>query len=186
MQYFKVKKGRKFFRGPKWNILGLKRSGFNVKAYFWRDCAYKLTENYGQINKLTGQSFRIFPWYDKLDNKIKPGHHKESVRFGWRCTDGNTIEILAYAYINGLRRFKSIGFTETESWIHLNFKETNSYYTFKLIDEVGNTSLVKFKKEGVKKGFLGLFINRLYPYFGGKTASPHNMTITLKYLKKFL
>jgi len=186
MRNFKVKKGRKFFRGPKWNLFGKRESEFNIKAYFWRDCAYKLTENYDQINKLAGQSFKLFPWYDKFDKTIRPGHHKESVRFGWRCTDGHTIEIMAYAYINGSRRFKSLGFVEPESWFHLNFKETSSYYAFKLIDDDGNTSLAKFKKEGVKKGFLGLFINRLYPYFGGKIAAPHSMTISLKYLKKFV
>ena len=186
MADFKVKKGKNFFSGPKWNFFGRRKDEFNVKAIFWGDCKYRLTENYDQINKLTGQSFKILPWYDKVGKKFRPGHHKDSVRFGWRCTDGENIEILAYAYINGLRKSKTLAFVEVDSWVYLNFKETNNYYTFKVIDGDENSSIAKFKKKGTKKGFLRLFINRLYPYFGGRIASPHNMTISLKYLKKFV
>jgi len=186
MAKFKVKKGEYFFKGPKWNFIGNNKMEFNVKAYFWQDCTYRLTENYDQINKLVGQSFNIFPFYDKETKSWKPGHHKNSVRFGWRCLDGQSIEILAYAYINEVRRSKLITSIEVDTWAHLNFKETESYYSFKVIDEDGNVSISKFKKNITEKGFLGLFINRLYPYFGGKISSPHNMTITLKYLKKFI
>ena len=54
-----------------------------------------------------------------------------------------------------------------------------------------NTKIVaKFKvkrnKKSFKNGFLGLFIHRLYPYFGGKVASPHSIRIDLKYFKKFV
>jgi hypothetical protein len=186
MSNFKVKIGKKFFWGPRWNFFKKKSQEFNVKAYFHADCIYRLTENYDQINKLAGESFRIFPWYDKFEGKIKPGHHKDSVRFGWRCTDGETIEIISYAYIGGARRQKLMGTVNVDEWVHLNFKETDSYYNFKVIAENGESFISKFKKEGTKKGFLGLFINRLYPYFGGKIAAPHNMHITLKYLKKLI
>jgi hypothetical protein len=181
MADFKVKKGRNFFRGPKWDLFGKRKSEFNIKACFKGDCKYKLTENYNQINKLAGQSFKILPWYDKVDRRIKPGHHKGSVRFGWRCTDRENIELLAYAYIDGIRRSRTLLFIPTNSWVNLNFRETNKYYVFKAIDGNGESSIVKFKKKGTKKGFLRLLIIRLYPYFGGRIASPHNMTIILKY-----
>ena len=186
MVKFKVKTGKHFFAGPRWNFIGRNRGEFNVKACFWSNCSYKLTENYDQINKLTGQSFNIFPFYDKETKSWKPGHHKNSVRFGWRCLDGDEIEILAYAYVNGIRKQKLVTSVVVDSWVHLNFRETESYYNFTVIDESGAASIAKFKKNRTEKGFLGLFINRLYPYFGGKITAPHNMTITLEYLKKFI
>lgn len=186
MAKFKVKKGKYFFNGPRWNFIGKNNREFNVKVYFHADCAYRLMENYDQINKLTGQSFNLFPFYDKETKSWKAGHHKNSVRFGWRCVDGETIEILSYAYIDGVRKYKLITSVNVNSWIHLNFKETEDYYNFKVIDENANVSLSKFKKNRTEKGFLGLFISRLYPYFGGKIAAPYNMEIELKYFKKFI
>ena len=186
MAKFKVKKGKKFFWGPKWNLFDRNRREFNVRALFMDDCVYRLTENYDQINKLTGQSYNLFPFYDKTSKSWKPGHHKNNVRFGWRCIDGIEIEIIAYVYIDGVRREKKMVSINTEEWIHLVFKETDSYYTFIALSENGDGSITKFKKNGTKKGFLGLFINRLYPYFGGKIAAPHNMSVELKYFKKFV
>jgi len=186
MDKFKVKKNKKFFCGPRWNLFEKNKKEFNIRAYFWKNCVYKLTENYDQINKLTGKSFRIFPWYDKKEKKFKSGHHKNSVRFGWRCIDGEKIEILAYVYINGVRKHKKMLSINPDTFVHLHFKETDAYYIFKVVDEDGITSATKFKKNGNKNGFLGLFINKLYPYFGGCIAAPHNMRIDLKYLKKFI
>jgi len=186
MAKFKVKKGKKFFWGPRWKFFGKNKKEFNAKVYFWIDCQYMLTENYDQINKITGQSFYPFPFYDKESKSWKPGHHKESVRFGWRCTDGEKIEILSYVYIDGIRKYKKMMEVDIYSWIHLNFKETDSYYIFKAADEYGNSSIAKFKKNSTKKGFLGLFISRLYPYFGGKISAPHNMRIGLEFKNKFI
>jgi len=186
MANFKIKKGKKSFRGPRWNFIGKNKKEFNTKAYFHQDCGYRLNENYDQINKLTGWSYNFFPFYDKENKSWKPGHHKNSVRFGWRCVDGIEIEILAYAYIDGVRRSKKLLEMNTEEWVHLNFKETDSYYIFKIIRENGESSIARFKKNTTQKGFLGLFISRLYPYFGGRIASPHNMSIELKYFKKFI
>ena len=183
MAKFKVKKNKKSFWGPRFNFFGLNKKEFTTKAMFWGDCLYSLDENYNQINKLTGQSFRLFPFYDKENKKWKPGHHKDSVRFGWRCVDGEKIELLAYVYIDGVRKHKKLMSIDIYTWVNLVFKETSSYYIFTVSDSYGNSSVAKFKKNGTKKGFLGLFINRLYPYFGGKIAAPHNMKIELKYLK---
>ena len=72
MAKFKVKKGKKFFWGPRWNFFKKKSGEFNVKAYFHGDCIYRLTDNYDQINKLTGESYRLFPWYNKFDAKFSP------------------------------------------------------------------------------------------------------------------
>lgn len=186
MTNFKVKKGKNFFFGPRWNFIGKNKGGFTTMVSFWDNCKYKLTENYDQINKLTGQSFNLLPWYDKESLSWKLGHHKNSARFGWRCLDGVNIEIFAYAYINGIRNSRNIISVDTSEWIHLCFKETDSYYNFSVLRENGETSIARFKKYGTRKGFLKLFIYRLYPYFGGSISAPHNMNMTLKYLKKFI
>lgn len=186
MTKFKVKKDKKSFRGPRWNFIRKNKGEFNVKALFRQNCGYRLSENYDQINKLTGWSYNFFPFYDKETKSWKPGHHKNSVRIGWRCLNGDDIELLAYVYIDGVRKSKGLLEVGLNEWVHLNFKETESYYTFKVIKENGESSVARFKKNSTKKGFLGLFIHRLYPYFGGKIASPHNMTIDLRYFKKFI
>ena len=181
MVKFKVKKGKKFFRGPRWNFFSKNKRGFSVKVCFRENCLYNLTENYNQINKLTGQSFKLFPWYDKIEGKIRPGHHKDSVRIGWRCVDGDNIELLAYVYIDGARSHKTLLSVKPETWTHIKFSESQSYYTFIVMSEDGEGSTRKFKKTTTKKGILGLFIHRLYPYFGGSVAAPHQMRIDLKY-----
>jgi len=181
MTKFKVKKGKKFFAGPRWNFIGIDTGEFNVRACFMDDCLYRLSENYDQINKLVGQSYRLLPFYDKKTGSWKPGHQKESVRFGWRCVDGLEIEIFAYAYIGGIRKEKRLLSVKPGEWVHLSFNETKSYYYFRAISENGDAEMLKFRKSKNKKSFLRLFIGRLYPYFGGKVASPHDMTIELMY-----
>lgn len=183
MVKFKVKKGKNFFKGPKWDFFARNKKNFDVKVCFRENCTYKLTENYDQINKLTGQSFRLLPWYDRIDGKFKPGHHKDSVRVGWRCVDGKNIELLAYVYIDGSRMHKSLISVKPDEWTHIRFTESDSDYTFVILAEDGEGSIERFDKTTTKKGILGLFIHRLYPYFGGIMPAPHAMRIDMKYEK---
>lgn len=148
-------------------------------VYFWENCIYTLVENNEQINKLFGFSFNFLPFYDKKDNLWKSGHHKNSIRFGWRYMN-NDIDIFAYAYINGIRYEKFMISTKTSKWIYLSIEEQNNKYVLKSICPNGNSSIVSFEFDELKTGFLGLFIYKLFPYFGGKVSAPHNMTISLK------
>lgn len=186
MANFKVKKGKKFFWGPRWDFFTKNQKEFNARACFMENCKYQLTDNYDQINKLTGHSYNIFPFYDKETKTWKSGHHKNSVRFGWRCLDGENIEVMAYVYIDGVNKSKKLLSIKTGEWVHLGFRETDNYYVFNALSEEGDGYIAKFKKNSTKKGFLGLFINRLYPYFGGKMSAPHNMRLELIYFKKIV
>jgi hypothetical protein len=186
VKHFKVKKGNKFFWGPRWDFFKIKKNSFNLKVFFHGNCVYQLKDNYDQINKLSGESLRIFPWYDKLNKKIKPGHQKDSVRFGWRCINGRDIELLSYVYIDGSRVHKKICNIDVNQLVHLNFEYTEDYYIFRVLKDDGESFISKINKPRTKKSFTKLFTNRLYPYFGGAIASPRNMDITIKNLKKFI
>lgn len=180
---FKVKKNKKFFSGPRWNFFEINKKRFDIKVCFRENCLYQLSENYNQINKLFGYSFKLLPWYDKFEKKIKPGHHKDSVRFGWRCIDGENIEIVSYIYIDGGVDYKPMLKVKTDEWTHLRFLEVDEYYVFVVITEEGETMLSKFRKRKTNNGIFGLFIHKLFPYFGGKIPAPHEMRIDLIYEK---
>ena len=129
MKLYSVKKGNHYFRGDKiqpsfaqyglmllgiiaaiafgnwWFILGVVVVFFafynliqseevfdSIRVYFFPNCTYQLSENYDQVNKLYGFSEGF--------------HHWNSARTGWRCVDGENIELLAYSYINGKRIIK--------------------------------------------------------------------------------
>ncbi len=137
-----------------------------VKVYFQSNCIYKLTENYDQINKLYGFSEGF--------------HHWNSARIGWRCVDGKKIELLAYAYIDGVRITKSMAKVSPESWILCNIQNQSSKYVFKVVTINQNVTISLDKgKKSFLYSFFKLFMYRLYPYFGGKISAPNNMNLYL-------
>lgn len=117
------------------------------------------------INKLFGLSYGY--------------HHKNSVRFGWRCNDKSTpkIEILAYCYINGNR------IDEYEEDIHIAMVDLNQYYTYRIDVSKNDYTLSIFKSEqiigqkSIQHGDLPLYGYQLYPYFGGNRKAPHDVNI---------
>lgn len=178
---FKVKKGKKFFKGPKFCFASFKKKNIQARAYFWNNCKYVLKENNTQINKLFGVSFNLFPFFSWEDKKFKPGHHKNSVRFGWRCKDGDKIEIVAYSYLNKELTTKVICEVDCNSWVYFMIEETEMCFRFKVIE--GDKSHMTIFSKGENKLFSKLFMYKLFPYFGGRVSAPHDMRIDLKYLK---
>jgi hypothetical protein len=121
------------------------------------------------------------PFINKLFGFSRGYHHHNSVRFGWRPTDHNKIELLAYMYING-KRIK-----EEEQDIHLAFIDISNYYNleinnlhnkviFKIFD-IHNQLITIREFPFTSKFKLGYHLN---PYFGGKPKAPHNMYIHIK------
>ena len=143
----------------------------SMRVYFLPNCTYQLSTNYDQVNKLFGFS--------------EGYHHWNSARIGWRCTDGEKIELLAYAYINGQRIIKPMITCRPETWVFCNIQNQPSKYIFKALDPSGNNitvSIDKPKKISIYS-FFKLFIYRLFPYFGGSISAPHDMKLYLLKLK---
>jgi len=137
------------------------------RVYFYPNCKYQLSENYDQVNKLFGFSEGF--------------HHWNSARIGWRCTDGELIELVAYAYIDGVRVIKPMIKCNTESWVFCSIQNKNSKYVFKALtpnNQSITVSIDKNKKISIYS-FFKLFIYRLFPYFGGKIPAPHKMDLSI-------
>ena len=154
-------------------FLSDKTSNFYFKAKFDKDCIYRLEGNYDQINKLYGFSLGF--------------HHHNSARFGWRCIDNETIEILAYCYINGKRVYKSITNIRPEDWAVFSIQNKSDKYVFRVMSNKspGKICIINKEKRNCKYEILKLFIYKLYPYFGGIVPSPKKMSISIIDLKKF-
>lgn len=106
-------------------------------------------------------------------------HHKNSVRFGWRCNDKSTpkIEILAYCYIDGVR------IDEYDEDIHIAMVDINQYYTYRIHVTDNDYTLTIFnqgqvagQRSIIHKG-LPWYGYQLYPYFGGNKKAPHDINI---------
>ena len=144
---------------------------YSMRVYFFQTCAYQVTNNYDQINKLFGFS---------------QGPHKwNSARIGWRCKDGEFIELFAYCYIDGKEIVKPLLRCKPESWVFCNIQNRSSKYVFKVLTPNGKgvtMSIDKNQKLSIYS-FFKLFIYRLFPYFGGKKPSPCDMKLYLIKLK---
>jgi len=141
------------------------------RVYFYPNCKYQLSENYDQVNKLFGFSEGF--------------HHWNSARIGWRCTDGEFIELMAYAYIDGVRVIKPMIKIKTELWVFCSIQNKSSKYVFKALNPNNQSitvSIDKSKKISIYS-FFKLFIYRLFPYFGGKIAAPHKMDLCITKLR---
>lgn len=154
-------------------LLNLKKKTivYSRRVNFTNSCVYKLSENYDQVNKLFGFS--------------EGYHHWNSARFGWRCTDGENIELLAYCYVNGKRVIQPLLKCKPGTWVFCNIQNKDSEYVFKTFNEKGKLATARIEKEAKKSiyGLFKLFIYNLYPYFGGKIPAPRNMNIYMIPLK---
>lgn len=143
----------------------------SMRAYFYPSCLYQLSTNFDQVNKLFGISEGF--------------HHWNSARIGWRCLDGEEIEILAYAYVNGKRIIKPMIKCKAQEWVFLHIENKRSKYVFKALTPNSQSitiSIDKITKITVYSLFK-LFMYKLYPYFGGKQSAPHDMSLYLVKLK---
>ncbi len=154
-----------------WNLAKEELNLDSRRVMFSKSCTYKLDENYDQVNKLFGFSEGF--------------HHWNSARFGWRCLDGENIEILAYCYVNGERIITPMMKCKTDSWIFCNIQNKKDKYIFKTLD-IRNNGFVTYVDKPIKKNIYSLFkvfIYKLFPYFGGKIAAPKDMRIFMVKLK---
>lgn len=148
---------------------GITRSNvIKFSCTFDANCLYKLENDEDNdqedINKLYGFSTS---W----------NHHIQSARFGWRCVDGENIQLLTYTYRNGVRTIGSedlLGTVKPGETFYGSIEDTETHYVYHCTTSAGNV-VIKEPKDADKvwfKYYLGF-------YFGGDRVAPHEMTIKL-------
>jgi hypothetical protein len=164
MEIFQIKKG-KHRSGYRFKpYLGF-RKVFFVKVNFLSSCiAMREEHDKFDTNKLYGVSFGR--------------HHKNSVRIGWRVSEGK-IEVCLYTYHNGVRSIhwcKEKLDIDTEYRMVLHFKKDkcNLWYTNDKL-EFFSLNTIDYK---LPKWRIGYY---LWPYFGGDTTAPNNMIIMMQH-----
>jgi len=98
--------------------------------------------------------------------------HENSARFAWQWNN-NRLEIYGYCYANGVRAEQFVGVAPLNEYSHYELEIKGNSYVFTL----NNEAPVSMKR-GTTSG-VG-FYYKLWPYFGGDIAAPHDVTIDIK------
>ena len=166
MKEYIIEKGKHKANGLNIGITLSRKIKF--KAKFDKSCIYKIDgiDAY-DVNKLYGFSTTWF-------------HHRQSARVGWRCLDGENIQIVTYSYNHGNRVIGEIDVLgvvkpDEEFICTIQDKEREYFYTFEKDGEITTAS-------DQKKPDWFFFHHKLYPYFGGNNPAPHRMKIFLEIL----
>lgn len=99
-------------------------------------------------------------------------HHENSARFAWQWFN-DRLEIFAYCYVDGIR---------VESFIGPVSLHIPASYRIELREDSYVFSLNDFSPVSIKRGNVcqrGMYY-LLWPYFGGSTSAPHDITIKIK------
>jgi len=113
------------------------------------------------VNKLYGFS-------DNNDD-----HHRFSARFGWRWSDGG-LHLFGYTYNSGEMNYEELGTISIGAEYACAIKLTAAYYIFTL-----NDSSINMPRSSSTATAIGY---KLYPFFGGDEAAPHDINIWIKEL----
>jgi hypothetical protein len=137
-------------------------SSIKFRARFDSSAIYetKAKNNQADINKLYGIS------------DCGSSHQTNSARFGW-VWNNNRLEIWAYIYADGQRQFRFVDSVSLNEFHQYEIAFTDSSYVFKVNNSVELPRGCKSEADGYK----------LYPYFGGDEAAPHEVTIVIEDLK---
>ena len=156
---FEIKKGSNYATGFHFELTFSNEISF--KAKFDENCLYDLgtSDNY-DINKLYGFSTSYH-------------HHKQSARFGWRCIDGENIQILTYTYDKGKRMEPTLlGTILPGQEIIGSIKRNKSSYTFEFLTSGKEKKVIIPISQNC---WYPRYI--LWPYFGGNMPAPHDMSL---------
>lgn len=115
--------------------------------------------NQADINKL----------YGFADNNSQ--HHEFSARFGWRYYN-QQLSLHAYIYNQSVRSTKQLAVIQLQQVYDCSITVTPDTYIFNLNGV--NTVMPRLSKTPVASGY------KLYPYFGGDEAAPHDIRIFIK------
>lgn len=156
---YKIQKGNHYAEGSTFKQIHHTELRFEV--VFDSSAIYEniKSENQYDINKLYGFS------------DCNTAHHENSARFGWRW-NGNSIEIHAYWYNDSTRYHQFLDTVSKENPYELAIQILPQQYGF----EIKNRTrfVPRHCNSATMEGY------RLYPYFGGDEAAPHDIRIRIK------
>ena len=98
--------------------------------------------------------------------------HENSARFAWQWFN-NRLEIFAYCYMNGNRQEQFIGAVQLNQFNHFELEPNGNEYIFRL----NNQPPVAMQRGSSCN--TGIYF-KLWPYFGGHVAAPHDVVIDIK------
>jgi hypothetical protein len=148
-----IKKGNHYSSGI--HVAPVTSNTFEFKAVFNESAIYQIGANQTDINKLLGFSERDLQ------------HQENSARFGWNWTD--SLNIYAYCYSKGVAKNKYITSISLNKVYNYKIQKLHNRYIFYLAGKT--VEMERNPKDG--GGYL------LFPYFGGDSPAPHNVTIKL-------
>lgn len=144
----------------------LEQQRIAARVTFTDSCRYNIgIQDQADVNKLFGIGYF-------------PSHHKNSVRFGWRYViELDAIEIMAYWYVKGERKFNHICFVSIDKE-HLYI--INALTLGHILDVYDNTKIVgNFVIGDVSARNIGYLLR---PYFGGNQKAPHDIEIKIDWV----
>jgi len=136
---------------------------FSKVVRFNQSCIYDLqsNDNY-DINKLFGVSRGALI-------------HKDSVRFGWRCLDNSTIEIVSYVYVSGVRLPEVVFYSvRPHQKVVCKIDILNDVYVMSVILDEDNRKTIY-----IPHGEISSWGFKSWPFFGGNKPAPHEMLIKM-------
>jgi hypothetical protein len=142
----------------------LEEKDLSYEVYFDSSAIYSTQDssNQADINKLFGFS------------DCGGHHHENSARFGWRWFQ-NELQIFSYIYVDQDRMYDSLTSVELGAIHSYRVLQNDSMYLF-YMDEIEIARYARHSNctEG--------WNYRLWPYFGGDEAAPHDITIWMREL----
>jgi hypothetical protein len=162
---FEVEEGKHHF-GPRWLGLYFYHRDLTFEVCFKESCKYDLkNDDQLDVNKLFGRSYGI-------------NHHDNSIRVGWRYNPLiGKIMLYSYCYANGVRKISHLQNVEVEETFFIKIKHdlTPSIIISGTKNDRPGVYMLRWMPWKLKK-----FGYKLFPYFGGNSTAPHNMSVYLK------
>jgi hypothetical protein len=141
----------------RWPKLIYGMSPLRYEITFTPSCAYYIGADQSDINKLFGIGY----W---------PHHRHNSVRFGWRYSSSNYIDIFAYFYKDGERFWQMIGRVGMNIPYTFIMMPSGHNHTMQILGR-GIHAVVPVKPSK--------FAYLLGSYFGGNRVAPHDIEIKM-------
>jgi hypothetical protein len=141
-----------------------KQTDYNELRFIVRFDSTSIYQTASSANQLDVN--KLYGFSDNSDD-----HHRFSARFGWRWSEG-ALQLFAYTYNDGVMSYEALGSIRIGTEYTCSIKITASAYLFSVNE--GVKTMPRTSTTATAIGY------RLYPYFGGDEAAPHDINIWIK------